>query len=102
MSHRRVPCQRCGNLPGLRETCPNCNGIGGFVVDDEEGQDPNRYGPNGEVGPRPPAPGLWASAGAPAPVPAEPDPAVGVPVIAATASGTQAIQPKSAREANME
>lgn len=97
---RRVPCQTCGNLPSLRESCSFCNGAGSFLVDDERGDDPNRYGPGGAVGPKAPSPGMWASATAP--VPEEPEPQRGVPVVSATKSGSSAEFPRSVREQYME
>lgn len=62
-----VPCQHCGGLEDLSDTCEHCGGVGAFVVDRDRGEDPNRYGPGGELGPRAPAPGLWVSGASPPP-----------------------------------
>lgn len=99
MAKRVVTCQTCGGLQGLVETCEQCEHAGAFVVDDDV-EDPNRYGPNGALGPRPPAPGLWVSAAAP---PVQTPPVNGgVPIIMATVSGAAAVQPNTTSDLYME
>lgn len=99
MSQRVVTCQTCGGLSGLKETCEACDHRGTFVVNDELGEDPNRYGPGGAIGPRPPAPGLWVTATAPEPE--EPESRRSF-IVAASASGAHAVEAKKTSDLYME